>query len=440
MLKRHGMGGLLAKNTTAQIVAKAVSVATAIVLIRLTTENLGKDGYGVYSFVMSLVLLFGTISDWGTSIIAVREASQNRDKQKEIFSTTFILQFVLSLVAVALLNIVVRTYQPWYEFTAPLTVGSLVLLFLSIKSSMSVVFQALLKFELSAAVEIINSLVFFVLAVFLLTRGGGVVEVLSAWVIGTAVAALVAFFLAVRIAKLSLSISSQALGRLVKESLPMGLFLLFFSIYNRIDIIILQHFQSIGDVAVYNLAYRIHDNLVLGAAFLMGAAFPILSGMMGENRKVFYQRIFGVIALGGLVVSLIFFLAAPLVINFLTGEEFGQFSDSVIALKILVFATFVSYINHLTGYSLIAFGKQKEVMVMAIFALIFNIVANLIFIPTYSWQAAALITVLTETLVFVLSVFVVRKNIGVLPDPRLILKTLRDIFVFRGNIFKDENH
>ena len=410
------MFGLLAKNTTAQIIAKVISVATAVILIRLTTENLGKEGYGIYSFVMAIVLLFGTIADWGTNIIAVREAAQNKEKQREIFGAAFTLRFLLSFAAGALLNVVVRVYPPWHEFINQLTVGSLVLLFLSIKSSISIVFQTFLKFEWVGLAEIVNSLIFLALAAIFLIQGGGVVEVLFAWVLGTAAAAFVSFLVAIKIAKINFSaFPPDVIRRLIKESLPMGLFLVFFSIYNRVDIIILEHFKGIENVAVYNLAYKIHDNLVLGAAFLMGSAFPVLSRMYAKGDTgsmiIFYRKLLGITALGGMAVAITFFVLAPLVIRVLTGEQFVQFGDSVTALKILIFATFISYLNHLTGYSLIAFGKQKIILFVGTVALVFNVIANMIFIPNYSWTAAATVTVFTELIVFLLTSYFISATI-----------------------------
>jgi len=82
----------------------------------------------------------------------------------------------------------------------------------------------------------------------------------------------------------------------------------------------------------------------------------------------------------------------------------------VLVLRILVFATFIAYFNHLTGYSLIALGKQKVSLIVAIIALVWNVSLNLIFIPRYSYLAAAAITIATEGLVLILtSVYLARK-------------------------------
>ncbi|MBI3290104.1 oligosaccharide flippase family protein [Candidatus Microgenomates bacterium] len=411
------MFGQLAKNTLAQVAAKVVVIFISLALIRLITGTLGRDGYGVYGFVTAIVLLFATIADWGTSIIAVREASKDKAIQAKVFGTATFTRFILVLAAFIAINVIVRIYSPWQEFVIPLTIGSLVLLFLSVKTSMAVVFQTFLKFNLAAVVEIVGAISFLLLVLFFLGRAGGVNGVIIAWVLSAAIAAVLAATIGWGAAKGKFGLDRHILKNLVLESLPMGMFLLFFSIYNRVDIIILEYFRGIGDVAVYNLAYKIHDNLVLGAAFLMASAFPVISRMYANNKDAnvmlmrFYRKLLVVLTIGGLLVAFVFFLGAPLVIQLLTGDQFIQFSDSVTVLKILVFATFFSYLNHLTGFSLIAFGKQKTILFVGTVALFFNVIANLIFIPRYSWTAAATVTVVTELIVFLLTSYFISATI-----------------------------
>jgi O-antigen/teichoic acid export membrane protein len=49
---------------------------------------------------------------------------------------------------------------------------------------------------------------------------------------------------------------------------------------------------------------------------------------------------------------------------------------------------------------LIALGKQKYLMIVYLLSTILNIVLNIIFIPQYSYVACAIITLVSEALVF----------------------------------------
>lgn len=426
---------VIAQNTISQGLGKGITLLFSLLTTFLLTRFLGVEGYGTYTFITAFVLLFGTASDWGTNIIAVREASQRKEQRAKIFGSITLFRFILAIAAFGLLNIVIRVRPQWEGFVLPATIASFVLLAVSLKTSLNIVFHTLLRFEKSALVEIFSSVLFFSFVSLTLLSGGSLNGVLFSWVLATFFAVALSLFLSTRIARISWEINKEIVRKVFWEALPAGALFLVFSVYNRIDTIILQHFQGEEAVGIYGLSYKIHDNLVLGAAFLMNSMFPLFSEKFASFKTSasdltkLYQKAFDLLFIGGLVVaggSLIF---APLIIGILAGAEFAS---SVLVLRILAFATFISYFNHLTGYCLIAFGRQRASLVIAVLALVFNVAANWILIPLFSFQAAAVITIATEGLVLVLSTIVIWKTIGSIPSPVSFPKTLHSLIKTRG--------
>ena len=97
--------------------------------------------------------------------------------------------------------------------------------------------------------------------------------------------------------------------------------------------------------------------------------------------------------LGAVVVFGMVYFLAPWIINVLSGNEFGK---SVEVLRILLIAMLFAYAGHLVGFTLIAKGKQKAVLVVGIISLLVNVIGNLILIPSWGINGAAWITALTE--------------------------------------------
>lgn len=424
-------------NTMVQGIGKLAGLLISLATTAILTRSLGLGDYGAYVFVTAFVLFFGTISDWGTGIITVREASQKKERQPVIFGSALLFRFFLATLAVFLLNLVVRINPDWKDFVVPVTIGSFVLLALSLKTSLGIIFQTVLKYEFTVGVEVFSSLFFLLLVIFSVSQGLGLSGVIGSWVLATLLASLFGFYFAGRISHIKWGIDTRVVKRIFWEAAPAGMLFLFFNLYNRIDTIILQYFQGESAVGVYGLAYKIHDNLVLGAAFLMNAMFPLLSARFvraGDKAglKNYYQRTFDLLLGGGLVVFFLFFAAAPLIVKLLGGEQFLPSSST---LRILLFATVIAYFNHLTGYSLIAFGKQKTSMLIAFAALVFNVLANIILIPLYSYTAAAVVTIATEALVLLLSTLVVKSATGILPSPFSFPKTWLSLVKGRINIF-----
>tara|TARA_Y100000310_G_scaffold341825_1_gene442321 strand:- start:610 stop:1905 length:1296 start_codon:yes stop_codon:yes gene_type:complete len=429
--------GVIAKNILAQGFGKVGTVLLSLATTALLTRLLGLEGYGAYTFIAALVLFFGTLSDWGTNIIAVREATQQREQQPVIFGSIITFRLLLSVVAFIALNLVIRINPGWSNFVLATTVASFILFALSLKTSFTIIFHTLLKLEKSAIVEVFSSVLFLGLVFLSFLSKGDLVSVMAAWFVATMAAGALALILAVRAARIVWGLDTKKIGRIFKEALPTGALFFVFYIYNRVDTVILEHFQGSAAVGTYGLAYRVHDNLVLGAAFLMNAVFPLFSKKFAgfapfTSLRTYYQKVFDILLIAAVLVLISTFLFAPLVVRILGGDQFYQ---SIGVLRILALGTFFAYFNHLTGYSLIAFGKQRISLLIAVLALSFNVLANFIFIPLYSYSAAAIITVATEVLVLLLSSIAIWKTIGMFPSLFSFPKTWVVLLRSRGKSF-----
>lgn len=417
---------LIFKNTSFQVIGKIITVLSSLLLTWVIRRQLHTEGYGIYVFVTAFVLFFGNIADWGTNLIAVREASLS-DNKKVVFSSALILRFVFSLVGFMLVNVAIRLNPEWKEFVPPATIASLVLLFLSLKTSLGIVFQTAIRLGSLTFIEVVSSLLFLILGFLAILRGFGIGGVFGAWVASTAVAVVIAVFFAKN--SLSLAFNAMTAKRIIKEALPTGILLVVFSIYNRVDVVILQHFWGVSQVGVYGLSYKIYETLVVGAAFIMNSTYPLLSAEKDHTRlRLVFQKSFDVLLGLSLVLVFITIILSPTILLI-----FGPSANSSVApLRILSLGLIFSYLNHLTGYSLIAFGKQTISLLIGTLALVLNIIINWMLIPHYSYLGASWITVATEGFVFILSSAAVFKVLRFYPSlfsfPKTIYSLLSSYF------------
>jgi O-antigen/teichoic acid export membrane protein len=98
---------------------------------------------------------------------------------------------------------------------------------------------------------------------------------------------------------------------------------------------------------------------------------------------------------------------------FLAGERF--LPDAMLALQLLIWFLPFSFINQVTQYVLIAINQQRHLTRAFIIGVLFNLIANLIFIPLYSYRAAAIITVFSEWALLIPFYLLVRKNLCTVP-------------------------
>lgn len=426
------------KNTLAQIFGRIGVVLLTVLTTIMLTRNLGVSGYGNYIFIISLVMFFVSIADWGSSMIFVRESVKLEEKQKvKFFGHAFTFRFLIALLATLVINLLITLFPVWPDLIVPLRISSLLIVLISAKISSHIVFQSRLKFEFMAIIDVLISL-FFLIALTLsflkflkLDLNTTMVLLVLANILGTAVA----IYLSHRLSPFRLNLDSSSIKKILMEILPTGALLLIFSIYNRVDIIILQLLKGADPVGIYGLSYKVHDNLILGAAYLSSSLFPILAlldaNKSNSNLKNIYQKCFDLLFTAGFLILIFVLIFAPLIISIIGGNNF---SASILSLRILVFATFFAYLNHLNGYTLIALGKQRISLSVAAAALFGNVVLNLLLIPHYSYLASAFVTVLTEAFVYLLTSIYLAKKYTLLPK-LTIVKTLKEIIKTRGQIF-----
>jgi O-antigen/teichoic acid export membrane protein len=195
-----------------------------------------------------------------------------------------------------------------------------------------------------------------------------------------------------------------------------------------------------GAVGIYAVAYRVYDVLILGAAYLMNSLLPVLSHYAQqpngrEKLKTIYQKSFDILLMMGLVAVVFSFFFSPLLVKFLTQQRFVEFFDSIGVLKILSLAIFFAYFNHLTGFTIVSLSRQNKYFLVALSALVFNVLANFLIIPRFSYYGAALITVLTEGVVLVITTFFIYRFLKIKPSLFTFPQTFKQLVKKRGKIF-----
>jgi len=427
----------IAWNTVVQILGKVASTSLGLLIVVILTRSLGRENYGVLTFASVFVTMFGTLADWGITLITVREASRGGNQAKEIIGNVLVIRLILAAVAAvaAVAAIHLLPYSPMIRFLVAL--NSLVLIALSIKTSFQIIFNVKLAMHNWAISEFSANALTIFLILFLVKTGLSLEGIVVAYLAGDVLAAVVAAFLGYRLLPLRYSLVAKTTKFLLLESLPMGAILVVFTIYNRIDTVILSLFKGNGAVGLYGIAYRVYEVLVLGAAYFANAVLPLISRLAKDDHKRLgevYRRCFVVLLLMGLAVAIGNLLLAPLAVMILGGNDFVE---AVVPLRILSLALLVSYFNHINGYTLIALGRQWQSFFIAIAALSVNVGLNLWLIPYFSYNGAAAVTFVTEGMILVFSLVIIKREVGVLPAFSDIPLVLKELISKHGKIFEN---
>ena len=172
-----------------------------------------------------------------------------------------------------------------------------------------------------------------------------------------------------------------------------------------------------------------------------GLAMPLLSRAAHNdwpNFKKIFQIANNVLIITGIPLVLGGIVLSPRIIELLGGPNFPE---SMPVLAILMIAVGFIFFGTLFSYVLIALDKSRSLMIISSIGVILNLVLNFLFIPRYSYDGAAAITVLTEGLVTMLMAVSIFKIIGYLPSFKAGVKVLFASLIMAAAIweFREQN-
>jgi O-antigen/teichoic acid export membrane protein len=381
-------------NTLVQVLGKIVTILISLVVTGVLTRKLGSEVYGQYILITAAFILLDSLADFGTKIMAVKMASEDEKRRETIWIQAGWLRIIMSSLAFGIGLVFVSTFEGLATIRVEALVALIMIWFTSVAGSLEIVWQTKMEMGRKVLVEVLYPSIF--LGMLWSTK----MEINLLWVFGSyLVARIVSLGVGLaqerKLIKKIVKADKKIIWEILKNSWPMGVYLLVFTGYDRaVDSLMLERMLGTKEVAWYGLSYKIYSSLLQPVYFFVSSIFPLLSSRMKEKAKLFKWS--ALIIGGGAIIAMVFtYTQAPWMIRVLGGEEFGV---SVGILRILIVAMVFAYFNHLIGFTLISKGKQKEMLKLGLMVMTFNIGANLVFIPIYGVYGAAGVTGLTEAL------------------------------------------
>jgi O-antigen/teichoic acid export membrane protein len=287
--------------------------------------------------------------------------------------------------------------------TLGVTIGTSLLFFQAIYLSANAILQSRLLFNRSAVALILGSLTTLV-TVVLLTKyyessfKNELVGIV-ALILGTFVAGIINLvMIKPYVSSFKLTVDIALWTKLIRQSLPLGLTLIFNLVYFRIDTLILAFYRTNFEVGAYGFAYKFFEFTIALPFFLMNSLYPVLLKQKGSPPKLWQvlKPWFIILVVTSIGLSIVMWLGAP-IIGFIKND----YKTSVSLVRLLSWSVPLFYLTSPLMWVYIIYGWERPLTIIYGGSLVFNIIVNLILIPDYGAQAAAITTGLSEALVFV---------------------------------------
>ncbi len=345
--------------------------------------------FGRYGFVVAYLPFFRLIGSIGLVPVLVREFARAGGGAESLAGTALTLKVVLTALAAALAAAVVRIVSDDPGVVAATLVGSLSLI--SVLGDVHMAFlQARNRLQLVTLAETSQLIVWGGLGAVALLSGGGVLELLWALVVGHVVQLVVLLLSCGRSIPLRLAFDTSVAWRLIRRAVPLAAMAAFSIVLLRLDVLMLYAMRGEEDVALYWAGVRLAQPWLLFATAFTAAIFPQLCVWYSQDPATFgavYRLAFKYLFAFILPVAVGLSLVAPELLPAVYGPNYVPGATSF---AILIVAHVFFFLEQFNAYLLIASDRQNLASAYTIVAGVLNIGANLVLIPRFGIEGAAL--------------------------------------------------
>lgn len=401
------------KNIVSLLTGQSLNLLLNFFSITLVARYLGVNDFGVFIYSVAIVTVVAKVIDFGLVPIVFRETSKVEVNYKYL-NTAITLRVILFVIILPLFNIVIIIL----DFSS-LEVILLNILFLNIfisskfqnvRELLDIPFKVSLTSHHSMIAILFDNFLFLVLILIKPLVQFGLLYVVISYVICNIPGFTYLVITLYRKYNFKFHFSLYKAKWLLKESLPLFVYVILAVLFHQLDVIVLKILGSEYDVGIYSAAMRLTLPLMIIPSALISTVFPTLVKNVGVDErknmniiKFLLKLLFFISFL--LTISIAF--KAEEVVTIIFGNKYLQSSLPVMLLlivQIFLFNNF-SILNFLTVYK-----KQRNVIVYSITIVIVNFIANITLIPSFSYTGAAvakLISIILGSLIL----FIVIKRI-----------------------------
>lgn len=405
------------KNYTYNLSYQLLVIILPIITTPYVTRVFSSTDLGTYGYFNSIVTYFILLATLGVANYGTKEISGHRKDIRKNFWGIYTLQFGATILSICLYILLCLSLSFMQNPVAYILGLSLV----SKGMDISWLFQGLEDFRKITVRNITVKLV-GVISIFLFVKSANDLYLYVFLLTIFELLGQLSMWLPARefIGKTHFdwSYAKQHLKPVVLLFLPQ----IAISLYVTLDRTMLGALASTKDVGIYDQALKLVNILLTLVTSLGSVMLPRVANLLstGDHKAVnkMHQMSF-------LIYNLVIFpiIAGMLIVNddfvqFFLGQDF---QDAKYAIAIMIFRMFfIGWTNIMGIQILIPHNKNKEFMISTTIPAIVSVGLNLLLLPKLGYIGAAIVSVLTEALVWAIQLYFTRNYLKEVP----IVKTM----------------
>lgn len=407
----------IAVNSSVQALRQVIAAVSGIVSVAVVTRYLPVDEYGAILAAVVLISLLSFATDFGIAAMTVRAMARDPEHEVQISSSAFWAW--VAFVTPSAIVILVASQVLYPGADGEVTRDSVLIMlsifplapFAGVAGVRAVVDQRVWLTSLASIASRLASLAVVVLCVVLHTGTMGIAAALaSGYVLEQVFAILV---IRPRI-EFRVGLHRARIWALVAAAIPLGLVMVLNGLYFKLDGFLLSVLGTQDDLAVYGVAYKAFESLVILPELVMVTLLPVLAKLSFDSPR--FQE------LVQKAYTSMTILALPLIGFAVIGSEAmvalagPKYAEGGLVLALIMIGVAFSCVQGVFGNTLVTQGRAGVLLKVSGAVLVANGLINLAAIPLFGARGAAATLLASEALSFVLTIRIYGR---LAPVPRL---------------------
>ncbi len=391
-----------ARDTVTLIAERAARLLAGLAVAVFCARVLGPREYGLYSYAVSLVVLFSFLGQAGLDQILVRELVRRDGAADQTLMAALSLRVVGSVGAGALALLTVSVASP-PELPAALLVSLLALAgVLQTSHTIDAWLQAQQRFRASSAAKTVAVLLAAVARILAVLSSA---PLLGLALVSIGEAALTGVLLGLAASRRGLRLRNAVAAfdreerhRLWLLARPMLASSFAVALYARADVFLLGQLSARSEVGQYSAAASLSEAFYLLPIALMTAASPRLAERYRTDEAAFRRECLALVrysSLAGFCVALTLTALAEPLVAVVYGDAYPRTAQ---ILAVHAWSTWMVFVSVASEPWYLQQGLQRAYLRKTMLAATANLLLNLWLIPRYGGVGAAIATVVSYAL------------------------------------------
>lgn len=385
-------------NAIMNIIYTITNIVFPLITFPYVSRILLSNGMGMVSFFATISNYAIMIGSLGISTYGIRVVAKVRDDKNKLSKVTTELLIINTVVTFVVLIVLIISVQFVEKFSGSIELFAInAIIILAAPMSLNWLYSGLEQYAYVTKRTIVFKTISLIL-VFLLVKSQSDYPIYAAIIAFSSIGSYICNFIYARRFVDFHFYKEMKFREHCKPMLLLFSSILAVSVYTNLDTIMLGFMSNYTEVGLYTVAVKVKWLLLAVVNAISAVLLPRLSFYISQKNMEEYNRVIKK------SISIIFLISIPLTFFFIVEARdsillFGgaDYVDAILCMQILMPILLISGFSNITGNQvLIPQGRDAAFMTAVIAGANINVILNIILMPKYGCNGAAIATIVAE--------------------------------------------